>query len=127
MILGGITFRILLSQNPSLVEGFQIHLSDREAENIFHKDKFNLEGVELKTSIKDSGYQLFELKITKEIYLEDNDNFQCKNHANFGDYNSVRTNESSEVSPLILKIPVSFPTLPEAESVPDVLCSSLDD
>ena len=54
------------------------------------KDRFNLDGVELKTSIKEPGYKLYDLKIYKEIYLEDHDNFRCKNYANFGDYNSVR-------------------------------------
>ena len=91
MIIGGLTFRIYpLSKNLPLVEGFQILLSDRDSENIFHKDRFNLDGVELKTSIKEPGYKLYDLKIYKEIYLEDHDNFRCKNYANFGDYNSVR-------------------------------------
>lgn len=90
MIIGGLTFRIYpLTKNLPLVEGFQILLSDRDSENIFHKDRFNLDGVELKTSIKDPGYKLYDLKIYKEIYLEDHDNFRCRNYANFGDYNSV--------------------------------------
>ena len=90
MILEGILLKILLSENPTLVEGFQIQLSDRDSENNFHKDKFKLEGVELKASLKEPGYQLYDLKTYREIYLENNDNFQCKNYANFGDYNSVR-------------------------------------
>ena len=91
MIIGGLTFRIYpLTKNLPLVEGYQILLSDRDSENIFHKDRFNLDGVELKTSIKEPGYKLYDLKIYKEIYLEDHDNFRCRNYANFGDYNSVR-------------------------------------
>ena len=90
MIIGGLTFRIYpLNKNPPLVEGFQILLSDRESENIFHKNRFNLDGVELKTSIKEPGYKLYDLKIYKEIYLEDNDDFQCRNYDSYGDYNSV--------------------------------------
>ena len=96
MIIGGLTFRIYpLSKNLPLVEGFHILLSDRDSENIFHKDRFNLDGVELKTSIKEPGYKLYDLKIYKEIYLEDHDNFRCINYANFGDYNSVSSHLSA--------------------------------
>ena len=127
MIIGGLTFRIYpLSKSLPLVEGFQILLSDRDSENIFHKDRFNLDGVELKTSIKEPGYKLYDLKIYKEIYLEDHDNFRCKNYANFGDYNSVRRTHTREFISLI-DLLVFVPALSPAECVPDVLCSALDD
>ena len=48
-----------------------------------------MDGVELKTSIKEPGYKLYDLKIYKEIYIEDHDNFRCKNYASFEEYNSV--------------------------------------
>ena len=129
MIIGGLTFRIYpLSKNLPLVEGFQILLSDRDSENIFHKDRFNLDGVELKTSIKEPGYKLYDLKIYKEIYLEDHDNFRCKNYANFGDYNSVRKKQQESIYLLDCQyLPVSVPALSPAECVPDVLCPPLDD
>ena len=91
MTIGGLTFRIYpLSKNLPLVEGFKILFSDRESGNIFHKDPFNVDGFELKTSIKEPGYNLYDLKISKKIYIEDHKDFRCKNYANFGDYNSVR-------------------------------------
>ena len=90
MIIGGLTFRIYLSKNFPLLEGFKILLSDRESENIFHKDNFNVDGFELKTSIKAPGYNLYDLKIHKKAYVEDHKDFRCNNYAKFGDYNSVR-------------------------------------
>ena len=67
-----------------------VHILMEVSQIFVVKDRFNLDGVELKTSIKEPGYKLYDLKIYKEIYLEDHDNFRCKNYANFGDYNSVR-------------------------------------
>ena len=91
MIIIGLTIKILpLTKNPPLVKGFQILLSDRDSENIFYKDSFILDGVKLKTSVNEPGYKHYELKISKEIHIEDHEDFRCKNYANFGDYNSVR-------------------------------------
>ena len=91
MIIIGLTLKIYpLTKNPSLVEGFQILLSGRDSENIFYKDSFNLDGVKLKTSVKEPGYKLYDVKMSKEIYVQDHEDFRCKNYANFGDYNSVR-------------------------------------
>ena len=88
MIIIGLTLEIYpLTKNPSLVEGFQILLSGRDSENIFYKDSFNLDGVKLKTSVKDPGYKLYDVKMSKEIYVQDHEE---ENYANFGDYNSVR-------------------------------------
>ena len=117
MIIGGLTFRIYpLSKNLPLVEGFQILLSDRDSENIFHKDRFNLDGVELKTTAKEPGYKLYDLKIYKEIYLEDHDNFRCKNYAHYGDYNSVRRPNKSSL--LVLTIFSVCPNFTSAKACP---------
>ena len=103
--LGGLTFRVILEDNLQLVEGFQVHptewpppyltcgwqvyLSDLESANVFHRDKFNVEGAELQAGVRELGYNLYNLKIYKEIYLENNNKYACKNYQQIGDFNQV--------------------------------------
>ena len=84
--IGGLTFRVDLENNLPLVDGFQIFLSNRESANHFHRKKFNIDGVELKASTKELGYMLYNLKTFKEIFLDTNGKFNCKNYDSGGEY-----------------------------------------
>ena len=85
----------MLEENIPLVEGFQVYLSDQESANAFHRKKFNIEGVELRANVKDLGYIQYGLKIHKEIYLENNEKYSCKNYQ-INDYNEVSKYELKE-------------------------------
>ena len=50
-----------------------------ESANVFHRDKFNVEGAELRAGVRELGYILYNLKIYKEIYLENNKKYTCIN------------------------------------------------
>ena len=94
-----------MEDNIQLVEGFQVHptselrvccdcacqvyLSDLESANVFHRDKFNVEGAELRAGVRELGYILYNLKIYKEIYLENNKKYACINYQQIGDFNQV--------------------------------------
>ena len=65
-----------------------MYLSDQESANAFHRKKFNIEGVELRANVKDLGYIQYGLKIHKEIYLENNEKYSCKNYQ-INEYNEV--------------------------------------
>ena len=78
--VGGITFKVLMKDKLEKVEGFQIFLSNQESANDFHRDQFNIEGVELKASILELGYSLYSMKIYETVYLENNQQFVCKNY-----------------------------------------------
>ena len=82
----GLTFRVYLKNNLPLVNGFQIFLSNRESANNFHGKKFNIDGVELKASTEKLGYMLYNLKMFKEIFLENNEKFSCKTYGYNGEY-----------------------------------------
>ena len=84
--IGGLTFRVQLEDNLPLVNGFQVFLSNRESANPFHRKKFNIDGVELKASTKELGYMLYNLKTFKEIFLDTNEKFNCKNYKTGGEY-----------------------------------------
>ena len=56
---------------------------------MFHRDKFNVEGAELEAGVRELGYNLYNLKIYKEIYLENNKKYACKNYQKIGDFNQV--------------------------------------
>ena len=85
----------MLDENIPLVEGFQVYLSDQESANAFHRKKFNIEGVELKANVKDLGYIQYGLKIHKEIYLENNEKYSCKNYQ-INEYNKVSKYEFTD-------------------------------
>ena len=59
---------------------------------MFHRDKFNVEGAELEAGVRELGYNLYNLKIYKEIYLENNNKYACKNYQQIGDFNQVNLN-----------------------------------
>ena len=82
----GLTFRVHLKDNLPLVNGFQIFLSNRQSVNHFHGKMFNIDGVELKASTDTLGYMLYNLKIFKEIYLENHHKFKCKTYNFDGEY-----------------------------------------
>ena len=84
--IGGLTFRVQLEDNLPLVNGFQVFLSNRGSANSFHRKKFNIDGVELKASTKELGYMLYNLKTFKEIFLDTNGKFNCKNYKLGGEY-----------------------------------------
>ena len=113
MTIGGLTFKVMLKKNLPLVEGFQILLSDRESANIYHRKKFNIDGVELKSSVKELGYKLYDLKIHKEIYLENNEKFQCSNYPSHGEYNSCL--EMTYLSQSLSILPCTPPWMTQRE------------
>ena len=71
------------------MEGFQVFLSDQESANAYFRDKFKVEGVELESDNNALGYIVYKLKIYKDIFLENNKKFSCKNYWYTGDYNRV--------------------------------------
>ena len=89
--LGGVLLSMMLKDNNPGAQGFLVSLSDRDSANDFHynRQKIHMEGVELEANVKDVGYKNYNLKIYKDIHLENNDKFACKNYAHFGDYNKV--------------------------------------
>ena len=89
----GLLVKVRLKDNNDLVEGFRVYLSDRESANAYHRETFNIDGEELMGSIKKHGYILYSLKIHKEIYLENNRKYSCKNYRQNGDYNKVVHND----------------------------------
>ena len=121
MTIGGLTFKVLLENNPPLVEGFQILLSDRQSANIYHRNAFNIDGVELQSSVKELGYHLYDLKIYKEVYLENNEKFQCKNYQSYGEYNKCL--ERIYLSQNLALIPCTPPWMTSRPSLwcPDLL------
>ena len=86
--IGGLTFRVLLKDNLEKVEGFQIFLSNQESGNDFHRDLFNVEGVELKASINELGYSLYSMKFQEQVHLENNDKFKCKTYRTPSEYDT---------------------------------------
>ena len=97
--LGGLmVVQVILEDTAPVVEGFQVYLSDRESFNVFHRNEFNVDGSELRAWINELGYVLYNLKIFKEIYLENNQNYACKNYPNIADYNMVIINHSTSTS-----------------------------
>ena len=89
MIIVGLLMKVILEENIAMVEGFHVYLSDRESANVYNRNKFNVEGVELEAGLKQLGYILYNLKIYKKIFLENNKKYTCKNYAYTGDYNQV--------------------------------------
>lgn len=89
MIIVGLLMKVILEENIAMVEGFHVYLSDRESANVYNRNKFNVEGVELEAGLKQLGYILYNLKIYKKIFLENNKKYACKNYAYTGDYNQV--------------------------------------
>ena len=89
LVIVGLLVQINLRDNIPFVEGYKVHLSDQEFANVYHRKKFNIHGVELKASLKDTGYLLYNVKLHKEIYLPNNERFNCRNYQHVGDYNKV--------------------------------------
>ena len=87
--ISGLLLKIETKDHLPSVEGFQVHLSDRESANVFHRNKFNIDGIELKASKKTLGYVLYNLKMYKDLHLENDRNYACKNYPQIGDYNEV--------------------------------------
>ena len=89
MTIGGLAFRVKLKNAPSLIEGYQVFMSDRKSVNSFHKELFYMDGAELKLSKAELGYKLYTLKIHKEKYLENNNRYLCKNYEFDHEYHEV--------------------------------------
>ena len=66
--ISGLLLKIETKDHLPSVEGFQVHLSDRESANVFHRNKFNIDGIELKASKKTLGYVLYNLKMYKDLH-----------------------------------------------------------
>ena len=88
--ISGLLLKIETKDHLPSVEGFQVHLSDRESTNVFHRNKFNIDGIELKASKKTLGYILYNLKMYTAIHLEDDRKYPCKNYLHIGDFNKVK-------------------------------------
>ena len=114
MTLGGLTFKVMLENNPPLVEGFQILLSDRQSANAYHRKAFSIDGADLRSSVKESGYKLYDLKIYKEVYLENNKKFHCKNYRSHGDYGNCL--ERTYLAQSLAHIPCTPPWMTERQS-----------
>ena len=69
--------------------GLEVQLSDPESANNYHRNKFNVDGVKLEAWPEDRGYVLYNLKIYKDIYLENNKKYKCKNYVFVDDYSKV--------------------------------------
>ena len=91
--LGGILLRIDLKANVKFVEGFRIFLSNREESNDFHINSFNMHHDQLMASKLELGYMQYDLEIHENLFLENNDDFQCKYYKHNGDYNSCLSKE----------------------------------
>ena len=89
MTIGGLLYKVMLVDNNPLVEGFQVFLSDQKSVNSFHRKLFNMDGVELKSSVAELGYKLYNLRIYKETFLENNQQFLCKNYSFNAEYHQV--------------------------------------
>ena len=94
--ISGLLLKIETKDHLPSVEGFQVHLSDRQSANVFHRNKFNIDGIELKASKKTLGYVLYNLKMHRAIHLEDDRKYPCKNHLHIGDFNKVKELETAE-------------------------------
>ena len=80
-------------KNNSVLFGFgggvEVYLSDLESANNYHRNKFNVDGEKLETGSGGKGYKIYNLKIYKDIYLENSRNYECKNYKNIYDYSEV--------------------------------------
>ena len=94
--ISGLLLKIETKDHLPSVEGFQVHLSDRESANVFHRNKFNIDGIELKASKKTLGYILYNLKMHRAIHLEGDRKYPCKNYLHIGDFNEVKELETHE-------------------------------
>ena len=94
--VSGLLLKIETKDHLPSVEGFQVHLSDRESANVFHRNKFNIDGIELKASKKTLGYILYNLKMHRAIHLEGDRKYPCKNYLHIGDFNEVKELETHE-------------------------------
>ena len=90
--ISGLLLKIETKDHLPSVEGFQVHLSDRESANVFHRNKFNIDGIELKASKKTLGYILYNLKMYTAIHLENDRKYPCKNYLHIGDFHEVSGN-----------------------------------
>ena len=107
--ISGLLLKIETKDHLPSVEGFQVHLSDRESANVFHRNKFNIDGIELKASKKTLGYILYNLKMYTAIHLEDDRKYPCKNYLHIGDFNKVKelgTAEKNRVDILYFLLPI---------------------
>ena len=48
-----------------------------------------MDGVELSSNVLNLGYVLYNLKIYKETFLENNNKFMCKYYDGFNEYSQV--------------------------------------
>ena len=121
MTIGGLTFKMMVKKSPPLVERFRVLLSDRQSANIYHRKTFNIDGAELKSSVNELGYNLYDLKIYKEVYIENNKKFNCKNYNGYGEYNKCL--EKTYLSQNLALLPCTPPWMTSAENLwcPDLL------
>ena len=88
--IGGLLVKQKLKNHNPLVDGFQLYLSDRESFNDYQRNEFKVHGMPLKARIRELGYNVYKLKIFKEVYLANDRRYSCKNYQNVGDYNKVK-------------------------------------
>ena len=60
---------------------------------IYFRDIYSVDGASLEASLKEQGYNIYNLKIFKQINLEDSNDFRCKNYDSVDDFGRVSTNK----------------------------------
>ena len=126
-IIVGLLVKVYLNHQNSSVNGFQLYLSDQQSATVFHRNKFNVEGVDLEAGVKNLGYIIYDLKIYKEINIENNGKYTCKTYQKFGDYNRVNKSILIDFNNIFLKyILVSPINLSYTDTVSHTLHPSLD-
>lgn len=76
------------------VKGLKLLLSDKETASRFRLHRFNMKGVDLKSSDGDHGLNKYMIRLQKEYHLEEDDNFQCRTYRP-GEYHQCLQKEYS--------------------------------
>ena len=76
--------------NLTQMDSFKMFLSGRKSATYFQKNKFNINGAYLTSTVNKPGYMLFRAKTLEEVSLEDDPHFQCSNYPREGQYAKVK-------------------------------------
>ena len=68
----------------------KMYLSGQESASYMMKNQFNINGAYLTASNNTPGYQLYRSKFHREVSLEEDPNFKCRNYPKHGDYAKVK-------------------------------------
>ena len=70
----------------TLIRQFRLFLSDRMSANDFHQNKFAIDGFPIIADSKEIGFIFYNLKIHSQRYVENTNEFKCRNYPSYGDY-----------------------------------------